>query len=116
MHPSSHPLPTLDPVSLEPSSPESALRSALEALQNQEEVPARWLEVAHAFRAAGQPIQAIEACEACIKLNERETEAWFLIADLALAVGHRDIAGEALSVIRELAPDDERTTDLAARI
>ncbi|HEY0967493.1 MAG TPA: tetratricopeptide repeat protein [Opitutaceae bacterium] len=116
MHPSSASLPVLDDVSLQPSGPETVLRNALETLQHQEDNPLCWLEVAIAFRAAGQPIQAIEACEACLKLDSRQLEAWFLIANLALAVGHREIGAEALSVIRELAPADDRIADLAARM
>lgn len=92
------------------------MRGALETLQHQEDNPQCWLEVAIAFRGAGQPIQAIEACEACLKLDASQLDAWFLIADLALAVGHREIGAEALAVIRQLAPADERIGDLAARI
>ncbi len=81
---------------------------ALEALQEHEHDAAKWLDVALAFRSVGQPIQAIDACEACLKLDPKQVEAWFLIAELADAVGHTEMADDAYEVAGKLAPGDLR--------
>ncbi len=80
----------------------------LEALQEHEHDAARWLDVALAFRSVGQPIQAIDACEACLKLDPKQVEGWFLIAELADAVGHSEMADDAYEVAGKLAPGDLR--------
>lgn len=84
------------------------LVAVLESLQGNEHDPLKWLEVALAFRAAGQPIQAIDACEACLKTDPKQVEAWFLIAELATGVGHKEMADESYDVLRQLAPNDPR--------
>jgi len=87
---------------------EEPLVRALESLQGNEHDALRWLEVARAFRSAGQPVQAIDACEACLKIDPKQVDAWFLIAELAMAVGHLQMAEESYEVVRQLAPDDPR--------
>lgn len=82
--------------------------AALEALQGHEHDASKWLHVALAFRSAGQPIQAIDACEACLKLDPNQVDGWFLIAELANAVGHSEMADDAYDVARRLAPGDPR--------
>ncbi len=101
-----------DPLSME-GGPADVLARSLEALQGREDDATRWLVVAQAFRAAGQPVQAIDACEACLKLDPKLIDAWFLIAELALAVGHREMAGEAYDVVRQLAPEDPRLANVS---
>lgn len=105
---------TFDP---QPSAPDAGendlLTRSLEDLQGHEEDAHRWLAVAEAFRAAGQPVQAIDACEACLKLDPKLIDGWFLIAELALAVGHREMADESYAVVRELSPEDPRLASIA---
>lgn len=88
------------------------LMSALAALQDHEDSASRWLDVAIEFRAAGLAHQAIEACEASLKLDPKSVEAWVMIAGLARAVGHEEIADEAVVILRNLAPDDARISSL----
>jgi len=90
-----------------------SLLAALNALQDHEDEAPRWLAVALEFRAAGHPHQAIEACEACLKLDPQSLEAWVMIAELAQAIGHREIAEDAMGIIRRLAPEDQRLAALA---
>lgn len=101
------PLPS--PTAAENPLPETdVLTLALDRLQDHEHDASRWLEVAGAFRALGQPVQAIDACEACLKLDPQQIEGWFMIAELAAAVGHEEIAAESYAVARQLAPEDPR--------
>lgn len=88
------------------------LMSALIALQDREDDASCWLAVAVEFRAVGQPQQAIEACEASLKLDPKSVDAWVMIAELARAVGHHEIADEAIGILRTLAPNDARADSL----
>lgn len=91
---------------------ETPLLAALSALENHENDAARWLAVATEYRAINQPVQAIEACEACLKLDPRCVDGWVMIAELARAIGHHEFAEEAVDVIRQIAPTDPRIATL----
>ncbi len=103
-HPGLSPFPALSELSAD----RDPLAQALDALQGNEHDALKWLDVALSFRGAGQPIQAIDACEACLKIDPKQVEAWFLIAELAIAVGHQVMADESYDVVRQLSPNDPR--------
>ena len=88
---------------------------ALEGLQGNEHDASRWLEVARAFCEAKQPIQAIDACEACLKVDPKQIDAWFLIAELATVAGHLEMANDSYAVVRQLAPEDPRLPALSSQ-
>lgn len=98
--------PDLSPVSEASVGAGDPLVTALEALEGNEHDASKWLEVAQAFRAAGQPTQAIDACEACLKLDPKQVHGWLLIAELAEAVGHKEMADDAYDVVRKLTSGD----------
>jgi cytochrome c-type biogenesis protein CcmH/NrfG len=67
-----------------------------------------WFDCARALHAAGDPQQAIPALEACLRVDAQHVEGWFMMVDLAAAIGADEIANEAREVARALAPDDPR--------
>lgn len=80
----------------------------LGALQGEEGKAGLWLDVARALQASGQLGDALQALEAGLQIDQTLLEGWVLFAEIAHTLGSAEIAREAASVARQLAPDDTR--------
>lgn len=94
---------------------ERAVTYLLSAIEHDERDPALWHDTAAAFFGAGQGDEAVQALEACLRLDGRSADGWALLAEIALARRHGELAGEALGMLRMLAPDDTRLAALERR-
>jgi predicted O-linked N-acetylglucosamine transferase (SPINDLY family) len=91
-----------------------AVAYLLAAVQGEERNAALWLDLALALRANNQVMEAIQALEAGLRLDDTLLEGWVMLAELAQAVGATDLAREAGGVAHKLAPSDPRTLQLAS--
>ena len=71
-----------------------------------------WHDLSRAFQAARQMPQALQAAEACLRIDGKHLDGWLLIAELAREGGHTAFYEEARATVRELAPDDPRVAAL----
>ncbi|MEO6875486.1 MAG: glycosyltransferase [Opitutaceae bacterium] len=94
--------------------PERALAYLLAAVQHVDHDAGLWHDLAMAFQALKQPAQALQAAEACLRLDVRNVEGWLLIAELAREAGHKEFFLEARTMLQELAPTDSRVWELPA--
>lgn len=85
--------------------PDRAVTYLLAALQGEEKNAGLWLDLATAFRTAGQTSQAIQALEAGLRIDDTLLEGWQMLADLAGEAGATDLAYEASRVAAQLAAD-----------
>ncbi len=93
---------------LESNRADRAVTYFLSSLQGAEDDASLWFDVARALHASGDSAQALAALEASLRLDTGNLDGWFMMADLADAIGSTDIADEARSVARQLAPEDPR--------
>ena len=84
----------------------------LAATQHAEGDAALWHDLARALQTVGRPAQALQAAEACLRLDAASVDGWLLVAELAREAGHADFFREALATLRELAPADPRVVAL----
>lgn len=91
-----------------------ALAYLLAAVQHQDRDAALWHDLARAFQAMQQLPQALQAAEACLKLDARSVDGWVLVAELARDAGHETFFNEAMATLRDLAAADPRVAALAA--
>ncbi len=87
----------------------------LAAVQSEEMNPVLWYDLARAFRANGQPQEALQALEASLKLDVKSAASWNLVVELAEAVGAYDMVAEAQSVLQHLA-DNPPTAAVSAAV
>lgn len=92
-----------------------ALPYLLAAVQHRGDDAALWHDLARAFQATQQLPQALQAAEACLKLDAGNVECWLFVAELAAAAGHAEFYAEARATLRELAPGDPRVEALDRR-
>ncbi len=87
----------------------------LAAVQHVDRDADLWHDLARALQQNRQLPQALQAAEACLKIDPRHVAGWLLIAELAADAGHAAFFNEALSNLRGLAPADPRVAVLARR-
>ncbi len=75
-----------------------------------------WRWIADAYEAQGRLPDAIEAVEASLRLNPQNVAVWLKLARLAEGAAATDIAQDALTVLRGLAPDHPEVLELAQRL
>ena len=75
-----------------------------------------WHDLAVAFGECQQIPQALQALEACLRINARYLDGWLMLARLARDAGNGELWQDALNAARELAPDDERIAALAVAV
>ena len=66
--------------------------------------------------AAGRIPAALDACEACLRLDPGRLDAWFMLANLGQRVGHHDFGRDVLEVVRAIAPDEPRRAAFAEAV
>ncbi len=88
----------------------------LAAAESADAGPDTWHELALALHADGQKAEALQALEACVRLNPGQLEPWLLLADWARDFGHIELVQEIADVVRELAPEHPRTHELIAHV
>lgn len=72
-----------------------------------------WLTLATALRQNSQAKEAIHALETSLRLDRSSVDAWLMLLDMAESAGVPELAGDARTVLGELAPDDPRVLALA---
>ncbi|MDB6093959.1 MAG: hypothetical protein JWM32_1521 [Verrucomicrobia bacterium] len=92
-----------------------ALAYLLAAVQHQDADPTLWHDLARAFQALQQLPQALQAAEACLRLDAQSVDGWILIAELAREAGHNSFYEEAMATLRDLAPADPRVQELSVK-
>ncbi|HYC71895.1 MAG TPA: tetratricopeptide repeat protein [Opitutaceae bacterium] len=90
-----------------------ALTYALAALQHHEGQARRWLDVADALRANGRIEEALQAYEACLRIEPRCLDALVALAELASAAGHAEFVQDAVTLARSLDASDPRLAAFA---
>ncbi len=88
--------------------PERAVIYLLSAVQHLDQDAALWHDLAWAFQALKQPAQALQAAEACLRIDPKHLEGWLLLAELARDAGHADFFNEARATLQDLASTDAR--------
>jgi len=76
---------------------------------------ALWHGAATALLAAGRREEAVQALEACLRIDGRSTDGWLLLAELALGSRHVELLNDAAKMLRLLAPDDPRRAEIERR-
>jgi predicted O-linked N-acetylglucosamine transferase (SPINDLY family)/glycosyltransferase involved in cell wall biosynthesis len=94
--------------------PDRALVYLLAAVQHEEGNAALWHDLAWAFQALKQPAQALQAAEACLRVDPKNLDGWLLLAELAREAGHADFFREARATLQDLASTDPRVVALAS--
>jgi glycosyltransferase involved in cell wall biosynthesis len=95
--------------------PEAALVYFLGAIDLAEPDAALWHGAATALLAAGRREEAVQALEACLRIDARSTAGWLLLAELALGSRHVELLNDAAKMLRLLAPDDPRRAEIERR-
>jgi len=72
-----------------------------------------WLALATALRQNGQAKDAIHALETALRLDRSCVEGWLMLLDMAESAGVPELAEDARTVLREVAPDDPRVFAMA---
>jgi len=72
-----------------------------------------WLSLAEALRADGQMNEAVQALESALRVDQENIEAWFMLMDLAEGAGATELANDALTTLKRLAPGDPRVIALS---
>lgn len=85
----------------------------LAAVQGPDATAAMWYSLAIALRDNRQPGEAIQVLETCIRLDNRNVEALFMLLELAEAAGATEIARDVLECLKEIAPEDARVLALS---
>ncbi len=91
-----------------------ALAYLLAAVQHTDNDAGLWHDLARAFQSVKQLPQALQAAEACLRLDGASVDGWLLVAELAREAGHREFFDEAKATLLELAPSDPRVEKLLA--
>jgi len=94
--------------------PDRALVYLLAAVQHLDQDAALWHDLAWAFQALKQPAQALQAAEACLRIDPAHVEGWLLLAELAREAGHAEFFHEARATLQDLAATDPRVVALAS--
>ena len=71
-----------------------------------------WFDLAVALYRNNQHQQAVQALETSLRLDASRADAWTMLVNLANEVGAHDIAREALTAFKQLAPFDPRVAAL----
>ena len=94
--------------------PDRALVYLLAAVQHLDQDAGLWHDLAWAFQALQQPAQALQAAEACLRVDPKHVEGWLLLADLAREAGHAEFFQEARTTLQDLASTDPRVVALGS--
>jgi len=86
----------------------------LAAVQHADRDASLWHDLARAFQATQRLPQALQAAEACLRLDGQSVDGWLLVAELARDAGHGTFFREAIATLRDLAPGDPRIEALTA--
>jgi predicted O-linked N-acetylglucosamine transferase (SPINDLY family) len=92
-----------------------AVNYFLTAIQSDERNASLWHNLAVALHRSGRTEESVSALQSCLNLDDQYVEGWFFLAELALAVRHKELWGDALTMVRELAPSDPRIDELVKR-
>jgi len=87
----------------------------LAAVQHDEGNPALWQDLAIALRRAERFPEALQALEACVRIDQKRVESWLMFGEWSIELGHQEMAGEIAAILRQLAPDDARVASLVSR-
>jgi len=85
-----------------------AIEYLLAAVQQPGATAGMWYSLALALRDNGQTGEAVQALEACIRIDHRHVEALLTILELAERVGATEMARDVLESLQLVAPDDHR--------
>ncbi len=88
----------------------------LSAIQHDGGNPALWHDLAISLHDGGKKQDALQALEACLKLDVNRLDAWLMLGEIAEALGHREMVQEVAQVTQQLAPEDPRVMAVVARI
>jgi protein O-GlcNAc transferase len=87
----------------------------LAAVQHDEGNPALWQDLAVALRGANRFPEALQALEACVRIDQKRVESWLMFGEWSIELGHKEMAGQVAAILRQLAPDDARVASLVSR-
>lgn len=96
--------------------PDRAAQYLLEAIQRIDGDTSLWCELSEAFLQSGQLKPALEAVQACLRVDGENIDAIILLGQIAERVGQLDQIGEAITVAEAKAPEDPRVIDLAFKV
>ncbi len=88
----------------------------LAAVEDLDAGPDVWHDLALALHANGQPAEAIQAMETCVRRAPGRLDSWLILSDWASDYGQNELVRDIAGIVRELAPADPRVTALAERI
>lgn len=74
-----------------------------------------WFTLATAFRREGKNSEATQALESSLRLNPKRPDGWLMLIELAESAGAYDLAKDAFSTLRQVAPDCPQLAELAPR-
>lgn len=95
--------------------PDAALVYFLGAIERSEPDASLWHGAAAALLGAGRREEAVQALEACLRIDGQSVDGWLLLADLALSSRHVELLNDAVKVLRLLAPGDARCAAVERR-
>lgn len=87
----------------------------LSGVEQDEHDASLWHGAAAAFHGAGRRDEAVQALQACLRVDAHSLDGWLLLGELALTSQHADLLGEAINALRQLAPGDARVSELERR-
>ncbi len=93
---------------------ERAVNYLVAAVQQAGRNPALWFDLTTALRSNGQYQEALQALETCLRIDEKNVDAWLLVLDIAEQLNHTDMIQEALKTLKQIAPDDPRVVSKMA--
>ncbi len=94
---------------------EAALVYFLGAIERSGPDAGLWHGAAAALLAAGRRDEAVQALEACLRIDQQSVDGWLLLAELALGSRHVELLNDAVKMLRLLAPDDGRCAEIERR-
>ncbi len=101
---------------LEQHATERAITYLMAAVESgQAEAPV-WRDLALGLRRVGNHDGFLQALETALRLDETDTDTWFLLGDAAHECGHRELLQQVHEALRKIAPHDSRMARLQARL
>jgi protein O-GlcNAc transferase len=92
---------------------ERAVAYLLAALQHGGDDGMLWYHLARALQKNGQMQETLQAVEGCLRASPHCIDGWIMLAELAQQAGNQSLLDEAVTMARQVAPNDPRIAAIA---